>query len=668
MDSNSLSTPSRRERDDRLRILLVEDSEHDWLSFRRAFQKSQVASEITCYVRAEEALQRLDTDSSSFDLVVTDHKLPGMNGLELCRELLEREVPLPLVLLTGTGTEYLAVEALKAGVDDYLIKDPGQGYLALLPVVLPDVVRKHSDSLARQQVEESLRESEERYRTLYGSSRDAIMTLTPEGGFLSGNLAAVEVFGCKNEREFISQTPTTLSPEYQSDGSLSSEKARQMMAIAMENGSHFFEYLHKRVDGQEFPATVLLTRMELQDRRILQATVRDITERKRAEEALRELNATLEAQVAARTAEIRAEKEKSETILSSVGDAIVMVDLEMRIQYVNDAFIALTGYTAEEVMGQSHMDLLAGEVMAEQSRQSLRLALDKGKVWQGEVTARRKDGRTYEAALTIAPMRDAAGRLVGYVSSHRDISRFKDLDRARSRFITNISHELRTPVANMKLYVHLLRKGMSAEKTERYIEVVSEQVERLEHLIQDILEMTGLDSGQAINTWQPVSLPTVISDAVTRYQSQAEATGLALIAMPVPPDLPAVKGDQSRLAQALGELVENAVIFTPAGGRVIIEVGAVEEEGQRWLTVAVRDTGPGISPEEQERVFGRFYRGSLAESGHVPGTGLGLSFVEEIMRAHGGRVIVDSEEGQGSTFTLWLRSVPISAEESVAAR
>ena len=550
MDSNSLSTPPRREpragtpcrdgavRDERLRILLVEDSEHDWLSFRRAFQKSQVASEITCYVRAEEALQRLDTDSSSFDLVVTDHKLPGMNGLELCRELLEREVPLPLVLLTGTGTEYLAVEALKAGVDDYLIKDPIQGYLALLPVVLPDVVRKHNDRLARQ----------------------------------------------------------------------------------------------------------------------------------RAEEALRELNATLEAQVAARTAEIRAEQEKSETILRSVGDAIVMVDLEMRAQYVNDAFIALTGYTAGEVMGQSHVDLLAGEVMAEQSRQSLRLALDKGEVWQGEVTARRKDGRTYEAALTIAPMRDAAGRLVGYVSSHRDISRFKDLDRARSRFITNISHELRTPVANMKLYVHLLRKGMSAEKTERYIEVVSEQVERLEHLIQDILEMTELDSGQAMKAWEPVSLPTVISDTVIRYQSQAEAAGLALIAMPVPPDLPAVKGDQSRLAQALGELVENAVIFTPTGGRVIIEAGAVEEEGQRWVTVAVRDTGPGISPEEQERVFDRFYRGSLAESGHVPGTGLGLSFVEEIMRAHGGRVTVDSEEGQGSTFTLWLRSVPISAEESVAAR
>jgi signal transduction histidine kinase len=154
MDLNDTSTP--------LRILLVEDNEHDWLAFRRAFQKSQVASEIRRYVRAEEALERLDADASSFDLVVTDYKLPGMSGLELCQALLEREVPLPLVLLTGAGTECLAVEALKEGVDDYLIKDPNRGYLALLPVVLPDVVRKHGDHLARQRAEQALKEYSER--------------------------------------------------------------------------------------------------------------------------------------------------------------------------------------------------------------------------------------------------------------------------------------------------------------------------------------------------------------------------------------------------------------------------------------------------------------------------------------------------------------------------
>jgi signal transduction histidine kinase len=128
-----------------------------------------------------------------------------------------------------------------------------------------------------------------------------------------------------------------------------------------------------------------------------------------------------------------------------------------------------------------------------------------------------------------------------------------------------------------------------------------------------------------------------------------------LAALPVPRDLLPVRGDNARLTQALGELVENAVLFTPAGGRVTIEVKTVEDQGYQWVAICVCDTGPGIPPEEQDLVFDRFFRGSLAESGHVPGTGLGLSIVQEIMQAHGGRVTVESEVGRGSTFTLWLR-------------
>jgi two-component system sensor histidine kinase VicK len=107
----------------------------------------------------------------------------------------------------------------------------------------------------------------------------------------------------------------------------------------------------------------------------------------------------------------------------------------------------------------------------------------------------------------------------------------------------------------------------------------------------------------------------------------------------------------------LSEVVENAVTFTAAGGQVAVEAGVVKEGGEHWVTIVVRDTGPGISREEQERVFDRFYRGKLAESGHIPGTGLGLSIAQEILRAHGGRVTVESKEGEGSTFTLWLRGV-----------
>ena len=139
-----------------LRILLVEDNAHDRFAFCRALKKARLSCEITECVRAEEALEFVRSADSSFNLLVVDHGLPGISGLELCKELLTEETPLPLVILTGAGSQQLAVEALKAGVYDYIIKDPGQGYLNLLPVVLPDVVRRHEERLAREAAEKAL--------------------------------------------------------------------------------------------------------------------------------------------------------------------------------------------------------------------------------------------------------------------------------------------------------------------------------------------------------------------------------------------------------------------------------------------------------------------------------------------------------------------------------
>jgi PAS domain S-box-containing protein len=371
----------------------------------------------------------------------------------------------------------------------------------------------------------------------------------------------------------------------------------------------------------------------------------------------------LEAKVAARTAEIVAEKETSEALLRSVGDAITMTDPDLRIRYVNPAFMALTGYTREELVGQLASIAGAGADDGELGHTIVQHVAAEG-IWHGEVRARRKDGRTYDAALTVAPVRDAQGELLGYVSSHRDISRAKELERARTQFITNVSHQLRTPATNMKLYTRLLRGGLHTAKAGAYLRVLEQQADTLTHLIQDILEIVALDGGQAVIDWEPISLSGLMDEALERYREEARAKGLVLEAA-VGADAPeTVMGDEPRLVQALGELIENGVHFTPAGGWVMLRAGSVERDVRRWATIAVHDSGPGVPQAEQERIFERFFRGHLAEAGDIPGTGLGLSIAQQIAQAHGGRVTVESgrsdwqsdqpRPGGGSVFTLWL--------------
>ena len=170
-----------------LRILLVEDNEHDKLLLRRAFKKSQVSCEITECMRAEEAMRLLNVGSvrsgvnpPNFDLLVIDHGLPGISGLDLCKELVDEERPWALVLLTGVVSEQLAVEALKAGVDDYITKDTGRAYLELLPVLLTDVVRKHGDRMARKRAEEELRKHREHLEELVKERTSELRTINEQ--------------------------------------------------------------------------------------------------------------------------------------------------------------------------------------------------------------------------------------------------------------------------------------------------------------------------------------------------------------------------------------------------------------------------------------------------------------------------------------------------------
>ncbi len=155
-----------------LRVLLVEDNEHDHRAFERAFAKQDPSAEIFHVHRAEEALEHIFEDGADFDIVVSDFSMPGVSGVDLCRELIDRRARVPLVILTGTGSERIAVEALKAGAYDYILKDPDGGYLELLPLVVREVVQRHADRQSRERTEAALRESEERFKDFAEAASD----------------------------------------------------------------------------------------------------------------------------------------------------------------------------------------------------------------------------------------------------------------------------------------------------------------------------------------------------------------------------------------------------------------------------------------------------------------------------------------------------------------
>ena len=223
------------------------------------------------------------------------------------------------------------------------------------------ITKLEKPEIAHEKAEKALKESEEKFRILYKSSRDAIMILAPPTWlFTAGNQATIKMFHAKNEKEFISKEPWKLSPKYQPDGQLSSEKAKKMIQKAMKTGSNFFEWTHKRINGEEFSATVLLTRIELKDKRLLQATVRDITERKRIEEELNKHREHLEELVDERTKALKDSEKKYRIIAENTGDNITIAtfDLKAEYLYVSPSIKHVLGYETKDLLGKSFFDFI----------------------------------------------------------------------------------------------------------------------------------------------------------------------------------------------------------------------------------------------------------------------------------------------------------------------
>jgi PAS domain S-box-containing protein len=256
-------------------------------------------------------------------------------------------------------------------------------------------------------------------------------------------------------------------------------------------------------------------------------------------------------------------------------------------------------------------------------------------------------------AERTAELTETAARLEAANASLRSAAeQLRELDRLKSQFVSNVTHELRTPLTNIKTYLYLLDRG-KPEKRESYMATLGREADLLQRLIEDVLDLSRMDLGKVRPTLQPVDVNRWLEVLAADRSALLATRGLAL-AVCTAPNLPPVLSDERMLTQVLTNLMTNAMNYTPAGGCVQLVTGLRDEDGAGWVVVMVRDTGPGIAPEEQERVFERFYRGAAGQVGGAPGTGLGLAISRELATRLGGRITLASQPGQGSTFTVWL--------------
>lgn len=487
--------------------------------------------------------------------------------------------------------------------------------------------------------------SEARYRSLVETSIAAIAQLDPDGAVTYANQAFADLM----------ERPIEALLERRMSDLLSRETAQATMDV-----------LSRRLEGDAHSADVVEVEFATPSGRLVPVLmgVRVIND----EQGRPQGTTVLVLDISVRRqleAALRAERDRLDAILFNVGDAVVVTDPDGTIEYVNPAWERLNGYSSDEAVGQPASILKSGQ-HAPEVYSELWTQVTKGKGWHGELVNRRKDGSTYDVALTVTPLLDPQDAVSHIVAVLYDISALKEVDRLKTQFVSDVSHELRTPLTNIRLYLDLLRTTSDRMKIERYLDTLSRESDRLAHLIDDLLSLSRLDSGATILDVSQVDLNRLLRSLVDDRRNLAAGRGLEL-QLAVDPALPLAMGDERLLTQVFTNLLTNAINYTPDHGRVMLRTYARPGEGGPGVAADVEDTGPGIPIEEQPQLFRRFFRGRAGRSTGAAGTGLGLAICKEIVDRHGGHISLESgtKPGVGARFTVWLPTrSPVASDMS----
>ena len=558
------------------------------------------------------------------------------------------------------------IKALQKGVEivgtgnlDYRISTSGTDEIAQLARSFDAMVislktltvsrdRLNQELAERKLVVEELRRSEAQFKAIYESSNDAMVLLADEG-FVECNRRAVEMFGAASKAEFLKLKPEDISPLTQPDGANSVSAGMVHAQRALQDGCAHFEWIHRRANGESFPAEISFSAFDFQGRRVMLSTVRDISERRKMEDALREREETFHA------------------MTQSTSSAIMLTNADGQITFWNTSAERIFGYSAEEAFGMNMYQLIApGKFHKTQSR--IKSNAVNGSVQHRvlEMAAIHKSGNQFPVELNISPM-NLRGRRHATVII-RDITERKKMEeemraareeaeaanRMKSTFLANMSHEIRTPMNGILGMATLLMDTEMSPEQRDFAETLQRSGESLLTIINDILDYSKVEAGRMELEQIDFNLRHCVEDIADLLALRAQEKGLEFICL-IDEELPDyVCGDPGRIRQVLTNLLGNAVKFTEKG-EVSLHVGVGEKSADRvTILCEVRDTGIGISPEDQKRLFQPFTQVDSSTARRFGGTGLGLSITRQLIQLMDGHIKMESEVGRGSIFRLAL--------------